>query len=208
MSGQVSESDFESVRQSARAFEPDRYLAALLSASPVRADLLALAAFAGEIAKIPVQVREPIAGEIRIQWWSYALLAGTTGVASGNPVADAFADTVRRRSLPLPLLDEYLAAHAHRLYSVGPLDDEALRLELDLTEGTLFKLAARIAGVEDSAAARCIIAEAAQAYGLARLGLNMPYFVVRGRDPLPGCDGAALAENSARLHQALAKICG
>ena len=53
----------------ARAHERDRYLAALLGPRPIRRDLIALAAFAGEVGRIPAFVTEPMMGRIRLQWW-------------------------------------------------------------------------------------------------------------------------------------------
>ena len=41
--------------------------------APRAMDLLALAAFHGEIARIPQTVREPAVGDIRLQWWRDAL---------------------------------------------------------------------------------------------------------------------------------------
>ena len=203
----MSDQDFESLRQSARANEPDRYLASLLSAAPVRGDLVALTAFAAELARIPKQISEPIAGELRIQWWHDALHAGQSGVLSGNPVADAFAEAARRHSLSLPLIDACLGAHAHRLYSAGPADHEALRMELDLTEGMLFRFAAHIGGAEDTDVSRSILADAAQAYGLARLGLDLPYALARGRYPLPPGDVVLEKRITGGLRAAVAELC-
>jgi hypothetical protein len=61
--------NLEAVRASARLNAPDRYYAALFAPAAVRDDLIALAAFCGEIARIGRQVSEPVMGEIRITWW-------------------------------------------------------------------------------------------------------------------------------------------
>ena len=64
----------ETIAAAARAGEPDRYLAALLSPAPARPALLALAAFSAEIGRVPfVAANEPAIGEIRLQWWREAL---------------------------------------------------------------------------------------------------------------------------------------
>lgn len=63
----------DTLRQAAIAREPDRYFAATLAPEARRYDLIALTAFAAELANIPTQVREPLAGEIRLQWWRDAL---------------------------------------------------------------------------------------------------------------------------------------
>ena len=46
----------EAVRAAARSLDRDRYLAALLSPRSARSDLIALAAFMGEVARIPLTV--------------------------------------------------------------------------------------------------------------------------------------------------------
>ncbi len=186
MSGQYVEPAIARlVRDSARSHEPDRYLAALLAPRAVRDDLIALAAFGSELARIPDLVRDPMAGEIRIQWWRDAIHAGVKGERTGQPVADAWSTAVARHQLPLAAIDDCLDAHAHRLYAAPPADDSALRLELSLIEGTPFALAAQILGVADTAATRLLIDRAAQAYGLARLGLRLPHDLARGRTPVP-----------------------
>ena len=59
--------------RAARELDYDRYLAALLAPRAARDGLMALAAFHGEIARIPRTVREPGVGDIRLQWWRDAL---------------------------------------------------------------------------------------------------------------------------------------
>ena len=81
--------NLEAVRASARLNAPDRYYAALFAPAAVRDDLIALAAFCGEIARIGRQVSEPVMGEIRITWWRDALLAAEHG-AVGKSRARCF----------------------------------------------------------------------------------------------------------------------
>lgn len=87
------------VVESARAHARDYYLSALLAPRKVRDDLLVLAAFEGELNRIPQSVSEPLLGEIRLQWWRDWIEAIEPGVCSGNPVADAFGDVVLRHDL-------------------------------------------------------------------------------------------------------------
>jgi 15-cis-phytoene synthase len=175
----------DAVRNAAREGAPDRYLAALLAPKRARDDLITLAAFCAEIEKIALQVSEPHLGEIRIQWWRDALGDGTGLQKTGHPIADAFATTIRGQTLPGAMLNDYLDAHVHALYADPPTDDAQLMLELDLREGILFALAAHILGRPGLDPSAGIVRDAAQAYGLARLGLNLPMALARGRVPLP-----------------------
>ena len=61
------EADLAAVREAARSLEPDRYLSALLAPLAAREDLITLAAFLGEAARVPAIVSEPMIGEIRLQ---------------------------------------------------------------------------------------------------------------------------------------------
>ena len=47
----------------------DRYAASLFAPPERRAQLLALYAFNAEIARVRDQISQPLAGEIRLQWW-------------------------------------------------------------------------------------------------------------------------------------------
>jgi phytoene synthase len=173
------------VRDAARQGAPDRYLAALLAPRGVRGDLVTLAAFAAEIEKIPQQISDPHIGEIRLQWWRDMLLTPAGAAKSGHPVADAMADAIQRHALPLGTFSDCLDATVHSLYADAPANDEQLALELGMKEGALFTLAAYILGVRDFDTTRGIGYDAAQAYGLSRLGLTLPYALARWRNPLP-----------------------
>ncbi len=167
-------SDEAVVRDAARAGDIDRYLAALLAPRRVRADLFALTAFLGEIARIPEVVHEPMMGEIRLQWWRDALAASAAGTATGSPVADAIGRTIARHKLPLDELNSVIDGHARDLDperqppALGPrLPD--LEGYLLATEGAAFRLSARVLGADESAAVSDLLAAAAQAYGRARV---------------------------------------
>ena len=195
------------IRQAAKAGEPDRYLAALLAPAGVRDDLVTLAAFLAEIGRIAFDVSDPVLGEIRIQWWRDALQAGKSASFSGNPIADAFADVATRHNFRSEALEGCLDAHAHSLYSAPPPDVEALRQELILKEGTAFAFAAQILGVTHKMPSAATIENAGIAFGLARLGLRLPYALARGRMPLPPdwIDGS-VTPNPAELKKAMSDL--
>ena len=158
------------VRAAARSGAVDRYLAALLAPRKARADLIALAAFVGEIARIPALVSEPMMGEIRLQWWREALDTLRAGGSTGNPVADALGRAIDQHALPDELLRGLINARSQDL-EPQPSHEEGLAAYVDATEGAAFKLAARILNVEPEAASELLFA-AAQAYGRARILRN------------------------------------
>lgn len=174
--------DFDTVRTSARANAPDRFYAALFATSAARDDLIALAAFTGEIGRISRQVSEAALGEIRVAWWRDAFLSRGESGRSGNPVLDGFADVIRRRNLSLGRIEDYLAAHAEALYSEPPANDDALISRLQIVDGTPFRFAASILGIELDDE---ITDAAARAAGFSRLGIELPYALMHGRATLP-----------------------
>jgi 15-cis-phytoene synthase len=172
----------------ARAGAPDRYVAALLAPRPVRGDLIALAAYSAEIEKIPRQVSDPHLGEIRLQWWREQLAASTSATPfekSGHPVADAMIAVMRRHHLPLQRFNDHLDATVHALYADAPENDTQQGLELEMKDGGLFALATQIIGGTETETCNPILKGAAQAFGLMKLALDLPYALARGRVPLP-----------------------
>ena len=182
---QADGAEFDTIRATARDGAPDRYVAALLAPHAVRGDLIALAAFSAEIEKIPRQVSEPHLGEIRVQWWRDALLSSDTQTKTGHPVADAFVAAILKHNLARDRFSDHLDAAVHALYADPPADDAQLQLEIDMKDGVLFSLAAQIIGGEPVDTSTGIIQDAAQAYGLTRLALGLPYALARGRVPFP-----------------------
>lgn len=176
--------DADVLRLAARAYERDRYLTALLAPRSCRGDLIALAAFAGEIARIPSFVDEPMMGEIRLQWWRDALTR-PIDERIGHPIADAVRNSAARHAIPIADLEAVIDAHAERLDDTPPADDAALLAFLDHTEGTQLRLAWRVLSGDRAAAPSPILITAGRAYGIARLLLELPAQLAEGRTLIP-----------------------
>jgi len=99
-----------------RAADKDRYLATLFAPADKRGALFALYAFNTGIVRVADVVREPMAGEIRLQWWRDVLDGERAGEAAANPVAAALLDTVARHSLSVDTLVHLIEAHEFDLY--------------------------------------------------------------------------------------------
>ncbi len=176
------------VRSAARAFERDRYLAALLAPASARDDLVALSAFAGDLHRIPSFVSEPMAGEIRLQWWRDTVEAGlSTDVgSSGHPIADAICALARRRAIALPTLHAVIDAISDRLEDTPFETADALAANLRAWDGGLFGLAlAVVRNGEASADETRLIADLGVVYGLARTLVEAPAELAQGRIVLP-----------------------
>jgi phytoene synthase len=137
-----------------RAVDKDRFLATLFAPADKRGALFALYAFNREIAEVRERAREPMPGEIRLQWWREVLNGERAGEAAANPVAAALADTIARCGLPVAPLLDLIEAHAFDLYDDPMPTLAALEAYGRKTEGAVFGLAARIvAGNDDGARA-------------------------------------------------------
>jgi phytoene synthase len=76
-----------------RAADKDRFLTTLFAPAEHRNALIALYAFNVEIARVREVVREALAGEIRLQWWS--------DIFGGERRAGSISTTNRWRRLPI-----------------------------------------------------------------------------------------------------------
>jgi 15-cis-phytoene synthase len=126
--------------------DKDRYLSALFAPAEHRGALYALYAFHIELARIPDLVAEPVAGEVRLQWWSEAIYEQRPGEMRGHPGANALAEVIDQYRLPRRLLDEMIEtrrAHLGREL-FGSVDE--LERYAHGTSSTLIELAARVIG--------------------------------------------------------------
>jgi phytoene synthase len=173
------------IAASARAGEPDRYLAALLAPAPARGDLLALAAFSAELARVATAVtREPAMADLRWQWWRETL-ALPAGTQSGHPIADHLRALTGRRDVVQADLMGLVDAHAGALEPVPFANDAGLERYLTGTEGLLFALSARVLGLAGNGSAPAWSVSAGRAYGLARLLFGLKVALARGRCLIP-----------------------
>lgn len=182
--GASNRSDRAAVREAARAHAFDHYLSALLARRRVRDDLVALAAFAGEVARIPLAISEPMMGEIRLQWWRDALGAPESA-RTGNPVADAMNDVVRRHHLSRDVLMSVVDARASDLYADPLPDAESRTAYLAAAHGGPLRLAARVLGFDPERGFEPLFTAASEAYGLTMALMALPAYLAHGRLPPP-----------------------
>ena len=162
-----------------RAADKDRYLASLFAPAEARPHLHALYAFASEIARVRAAARDPLPGEIRLQWWRDTLAGEAWGEVSANPVAAALLDTVARCDLPRDRLMALIDAHAFDLYddamaSLADLDGYAER-----TSGAVFAMAVQILGGKDGTPALAAAMPAGIAWGVAHRLRSFPRDLAR-----------------------------
>lgn len=189
---------FAIVRQAARETESLRYFSALLAGPPLQHDLIAIAAFSGEISRVRHAVRDPLLGEIRLQWWHDVLTAPPEEEISVPPAA-AFRAFLQRRALPPDPALDFITAHIEALgtppfATLASLEDFASH-----TEGAIFLLGAAAAGMPESAGTRRLSLAAGRAFGILRglLQQEIPRAVALEAGPAAG---EHLAEARKLLH--------
>jgi 15-cis-phytoene synthase len=198
-----------------RAADKDRFIATLFAPAEHRGGLHALYAFNAEIARVREVVREPLAGEIRLQWWSDLIAGGRRDEVAAYPVAAALTETMARYRLPVERLAVLLDARRFDLY------DEPMARLADLeayargASSGLIALAGQI--LEDGRAGETgVLAEhAGLAHALTGLLRALPVHAARGQLFVPlemlerhGADRRDVASRQAtpQLRAALAEL--
>ncbi|MCO5129572.1 MAG: squalene/phytoene synthase family protein [Xanthobacteraceae bacterium] len=151
-----------------REFDFTRYASTLFVPPEQRRALLALYAFNVEIARVHEHIRQPLAGEIRLQWWTDMLAGQGQGYVEGSPVASELMRAIDAHALPVARLTRLIEAHQFDLYNDPMPDIDMLDAYALDTASALFDLGARIAGAAPDA-----LAEVTRQAGIAETYLHV-----------------------------------
>ena len=157
--------------------DPDRFAAVMAAPTAARARLFPLYAFNLEVARAPWVSKEPMIGEMRLQWWRDVV---AEPAARAHEVAGPFHALIQEVALPLGVIDRLIEARIHDVYGEPFADGAAFDAYLDDTAGGLMWLAAKACGGTDESAARAL----GWAMGLANYLRAVPELEARGRQPL------------------------
>jgi phytoene synthase len=159
-----------------RAADRDRFLASLFAPAQDRDALHALYAFNIEVSRVRDMAREPLPGEIRLQWWSDVLNGEREEEARANPVASALIAAVTSHQLVANTLMTFVEASRFDLYDEPMATISDLEAYAKSKSSVLFALAAQIlAGVGAEVAA----GPAGIAYAIAGLLRAFPLHAAR-----------------------------
>jgi 15-cis-phytoene synthase len=177
----MMQSNFTHCTSLVREADRDRYLATLFAPAEHRDALMALYAFNVEIARVREVAREPMPGEIRLQWWREVLSGERDGEAAAHPVAAALRATLAHYKIDSGRLIALIDAHGFDLYDepMATLDD------FDqygvTTQGTLLDVAATILGARNETVTR----HAGIALALAAIFTDFPRHASRRQFYIP-----------------------
>jgi NADH dehydrogenase [ubiquinone] 1 alpha subcomplex assembly factor 6 len=169
----------------ARTADHGRWLCSLFAPEVARRDLWALLAFNAEIARTREVVREPMLGQIRLQWWREAIAEAYGGRARAHQVMAPLADAIARRRPPRERFETLLDGR------LRDLEDEPFATLTNLeayaraTSATLSLLMLDVLGIDDGAA-REAAAAIGTAWALVGLVRATPHLAARRRLMLPG----------------------
>jgi phytoene synthase len=193
--GTVPTSALSHSAQEARRHDRDRFLAALYAPEDRREAVFALLAFNAEIARIREIVREPLAGEIRLQWWRDAVdtiqaAAGAGRVpALGHPVLDALAAAISAHGLTHAHFETLFEARRADFAETGFADMTKLTAYAEATSVPLTLLVLEVLAGAESREPGSPVAVAgrhvAVAWALTGLLRAVPFHARQGRVSLP-----------------------
>jgi phytoene synthase len=176
--------NFEHCAALVREADHDRFLASLFAPEADRNALYALYAFNAEIARVRDAVREPLTGEIRLQWWQEVLAGERRGEEKAHPVAAALRIAVEQYGIDVQQLSALVDAHASDFYEQPFAGLQDLEAYAEKTEATVFAIAADVLGGR-SVATSAVIRHAGISYTIAGLLRNFVRNAAHGRLYVP-----------------------
>ena len=162
-----------------RTADRDRFLSSLFAPAQHRGALHALYAFNVEVARVREVAREPLPGEIRLQWWSEVLRGERAEEASANPVASALLTVIGHYQLASTKLAALIDARCFDLYDdpIARLTD--LEAYASKTSSALIALAAHILSGGEGEVTETVANPAGIAYAIAGLIRAFPLHAAR-----------------------------
>ncbi|MEM8662519.1 MAG: squalene/phytoene synthase family protein [Pseudomonadota bacterium] len=100
-----------------RGADRDAYLATLFAPEAVRPSLAALALYQAELSRIVSRANEPLAAEVRLQWWRDAIRDEGFGAGTSVPLVEALRAGMERYAWPADTLCAISEARIHDLYA-------------------------------------------------------------------------------------------
>ena len=195
----------------------DRYLASLLTPADRRTAIVALYAYNAELGRVRDLVREPLPGEVRLQYWRDLLEGSAHGETAANPVAAELLRAVETWRLPVAPLVSMADARIFDLYD-DPMETTTMfEGYAGETAAALIQLAALVLDAKAAEGAAEIAGHAGVALAVAGALLLMPIHRVRGQVYLPtqilasvGLDREAFlaGETDGRLSAAIQAFAG
>jgi phytoene synthase len=165
--------------KSLRDGDYDRFLTVLFAPPDKREAIFALLAFNLETARVRDAVREPMLGQIRLQWWREALAE----VVAGQPRRHDVLEGLTGAGVPVALLEEILDAREAELAPEPPGTLAEFKAYASGTSGAVSEAMAALLGGD--ARTRTAARGIGTAFGMVGLLRATRFLASRGRVLLP-----------------------
>jgi phytoene synthase len=168
-----------------RRHDHDRFQTALFAPAERRESLFALYAFNYEVARVRETVREPVLGQIRLQWWRESIAAAFEGgPVRHHLVVESLTAAIRACALTRAHFERLVDAREKDLDEAPLVSLAALQDYAEATSARLVYLALESLGVRDPSAEKAGF-HVGVAYALAGLLRAMPFQARAGRLIVP-----------------------
>ncbi|MEP2557692.1 MAG: phytoene/squalene synthase family protein, partial [Rhizobiaceae bacterium] len=148
MTGGIDPQDLALCLDMLKSDAPDYYLADLLLPEQHRAAIVVLHAFHVEITNICLAGGEPMAGQVRLQWWVEVINGQRSEESTGHPVARALLQAIEAHKLPASSFEAKLEAHIFDLYQDPMGNRTDFEAYCGETRSCMFQWAALVMGIE------------------------------------------------------------
>ena len=164
-----SPSGLSSCAVEVRRSDHDRFLTCLFAPAERREALFAVLAFNSEIAKTREVIKEPIMGQIRLQWWRDTIeaLYRPGAVVPAHEVAQALAGVVTRHRLSQRHFETLIDAREADLEDQPPASFADLEAYAEATGAPVVALALEALAFDDGGGVEAAAADAGRHVGIA-----------------------------------------
>lgn len=180
-----------SLTSALRAADRGRLLAAQFTPARARGGVLALLAFNAELGAVSWRTREPLAAQVRFQWWRGHLAEICGGRPPKHGLAEALAEASVRHGLTPPALERLIDAREHAALADPPSDLDEMEARARAVDGTLFGLWARMLDAGGGEAVDAAADNLGAAWGLIGAVRAIPAYAAAGR-PILSAESAAV----------------
>ncbi|MCJ8309388.1 MAG: phytoene/squalene synthase family protein [Rhizobiaceae bacterium] len=181
----IAPDDFAHCLELLKSGAPDFYFADLLLPEQHKAAIIALHAFHVEVTNICLAGGEPMAGQVRLQWWSEVIQGIRADEASGHPVARALMQVIAEHNLPVSSFEAKLEAHIFDLYNDPMGNRSDFEAYCGETRSCLFQWASLVAGLPPERALADASGHSGVATGIVSVLENMARYHGNGQVFVP-----------------------
>ena len=169
------------IRESAR----DIYLADLLLPDIARQKTSVLHAFHVEITNITLGHGDPLASEVRLQWWADVIAGRRDEESKGHPVAGPLRVLIEDEPMVASALSAKIEAHVFDLYQDPMPNRTSLEGWCGETRSVLYNIVARFCGAEQSTELANAAGHVGCCMGIIGILENMPLLRSKNQNYIP-----------------------